>query len=46
MFQKPENDRKALPVVSFPFYHLDVGNALLSKYPVENRKFKEEIPGD
>lgn len=30
--------------VSFPFYHLNFGNAILSKYPVQNSKFIDFQP--
>jgi len=31
-------------VVSFPFYHLSFGNALLSRYPIQNAKFIDLQP--
>jgi endonuclease/exonuclease/phosphatase family metal-dependent hydrolase len=31
-------------VVSFPFYHLSFGNALLSKYPIQNEVFVDLPP--
>jgi endonuclease/exonuclease/phosphatase family metal-dependent hydrolase len=31
-------------VVSIPFYHLNFGNAILSKYPIQNKKFIDFQP--
>ena len=31
-------------VISFPFYHLSFGNAILSRYPIQNEKFIDFQP--